>query len=214
VDDETKKRVARFYDLFSQEYSRIYFHELDHKPFDRDMLDTFSSSVSANGTVCDIGCGPGEIAAYLRSRGCTVIGIDISEEMVREARRLSPDISFEIGDMTHLRFPDNFLAGIAAFYAIVHCTYDDAKDAFYEFYRVLQPNGVLLLTFHIGTEVLRIEKGTSEIVAVDFRFLDPDIIGQKLTEVGFTIEEIKVRPPYPEIEYQSKRAYMLARKRK
>ncbi len=214
MDHETKKRIARFYDAFSQEYSRMYFHELDYKPFDRDLLDKFSSSVKTHGTVCDIGCGPGEIAAYLRSQGCTVIGVDLSEAMIHEARTLSPDISFEVGDMTHLRFADNFLAGITAFYAIVHCTYDDAREAFREYYRVLQSDGMLLLSFHAGTEILRIEKGTTEVVAVDFRFLDPDVIGQKLHDVGFTIEEITLRLPYPEVEYQSRRAYILARKRK
>jgi ubiquinone/menaquinone biosynthesis C-methylase UbiE len=214
MDSETKKTIAEFYNLFSAEYSQKYFHELDHKPFDREVLDTFCSMIPAHGTVCDIGCGPGEIAVYLRSHGCKVIGIDLSEEMIREARRLSPDIPFEVGDMTRLRFADNSLAGITAFYAIVHCTYDDALDAFREFHRVLQAGGILLLTFHIGTDVLHLEKGTTEVVAVDFRFLDPAEISRRLVEAGFTIEERTTRPPYPDVEFNSTRAVIRALKRK
>jgi ubiquinone/menaquinone biosynthesis C-methylase UbiE len=213
VDSETKKNIARFYDIFSAEYSEKYFHELDRKPFDREILDTLSEIVGPDGLICDVGCGPGEIAVHLHSRGCTVVGIDISEEMIREAKRLSPDIQFEVGDMTRMRFGDNFFDAITAFYAIVHCTYDDARDAFREFYRVLCDGGVLLLAFHIGDEVIHLEKGASEVVGVDFRFLDPERISRELAEVGFTVEDIKIRSPYPGVEYQSRRAYIRARKK-
>jgi ubiquinone/menaquinone biosynthesis C-methylase UbiE len=214
MDDVTKETIARFYDIFSAEYSQKFFHELDHKPFDREVLDVFCSMIQSHGPVCDVGCGPGEIAVYLKAHGCTVIGVDISEEMIREAQRLSPDIPFEVGDMTQLRFADNSLAGITAFYAIVHCTYDDARDAFHEFYRVLQAGGVLLLTFHIGTDVLHVEKGTIKVVAADFRLLDPEEISRRLVDTGFIIEESKIRPPYPDVEYQSNRAIIRARKKK
>lgn len=212
MDGEKKKTIARFYDIFAPEYSQKYFHELDFKQFDREILDIFSSLVSTRGMVCDVGCGPGEIAVYLRSRGCAVMGIDISEEMIREAKKLSPDIPFEVGDMTHLRFTGNSLAAITAFYSIVHCTYDDALEVFREFFRVLQPDGAVLLAFHVGNEVLSVEKGTTETAAVDFHFLDPAIICRKLTETGFILQSVTEREPYPDVEYQSRRAYIVARK--
>ncbi len=214
MDNDKKKNIARFYDVFSAEYAAMYFHELDSKPVDRHLLDEFSALVSNRGIVCDAGCGPGEIAVYLRSRGCSVVGVDISGEMIGAAKRLTPDIQFEVGDMTRLRFSDNCLAGITAFYAIVHCTYDDALEIFREFHRILQPAGRLLLSFHIGEEVMNVEKGSAEKAEIDFHFLDPVLICKKLDEAGFTIDGVTEREPYPDVEYQSRRAYIRASKRK
>ena len=48
---------------------------------------------------CDMGCGPGHVARYLHERGVPVCGVDLSPELVKLARRLTPDIPFEQGDM-------------------------------------------------------------------------------------------------------------------
>ena len=46
------------------------------------------------GLVCDMGTGPGHIARYLYTQGAEVCGIDLSPEMVAQARRLNPEIEF------------------------------------------------------------------------------------------------------------------------
>ncbi len=57
------------YDRVADEYARRIFDELDHKPFDREILDGFADAVRGLGPVCDLGCGPGQVARYLRARG-------------------------------------------------------------------------------------------------------------------------------------------------
>jgi hypothetical protein len=49
-------------------------------------------------------------------------------------------------------------------------------------------------------------------ITMDFFFFQPPAIQRHLEAAGFTIEEIIEREPYPEVEYQSRRAYMFARK--
>jgi SAM-dependent methyltransferase len=89
--------VESSYDVIAGEYAKHYADELTRKPFDRKMLDWLIEKVGTLGGICDLGCGPGQIAAYLASRGTTVCGIDLSEEMVRTARRLNPGLLFEQG---------------------------------------------------------------------------------------------------------------------
>jgi trans-aconitate methyltransferase len=64
------------------------------------------------GDVCEMGCGPGQVAGYLRDAGLAkLFGLDLSPRMVEQAQRLNPDISFQVGDMLALEVvhPDEFL---------------------------------------------------------------------------------------------------------
>jgi ubiquinone/menaquinone biosynthesis C-methylase UbiE len=132
--------------------------------------------------------------------------------MIQEAGRLSPDIEFKRGDMLHLVLPDETLAGIAAFYAIVHFTEDQVRTAFREFHRVLSPGGILLTAFHIGNETLHVEEAFGRKVSMDLMFFNPDRIREFLIEAGFQIAESHIRYPYPDVEYPSRRSYLLALK--
>jgi hypothetical protein len=82
------------YDAIAEEYAEKFFDELDGKPFDREVLDRFAASVKDPGPVCDLGCGPGQIARYLAGRGVGAFGIDASVSMAATARRLNPTLDF------------------------------------------------------------------------------------------------------------------------
>jgi trans-aconitate methyltransferase len=93
------------YDRVADEYVRRIFEELQHKPLDRQLLDRFAASVRDVGLVCDMGCGPGHVARYLHEHGVQVCGVDLSAEMVDRARRLTPAVEFQQGDMMALDTP-------------------------------------------------------------------------------------------------------------
>src|SRR5258708_38972909 len=105
-----------------------------------------------------MGCGPGDVARYLRERGAQVCGIDLSSAMVERARRLNPGIDFRQGDMLALSAEDGTWAGISAFYSIIHIQRGDVVRALREVRRVLQPGGVLLLAFHIGDGTVHLDE--------------------------------------------------------
>ena len=73
------------YDRVADEYADQFRDELDAKPFDRKMLDWLIEQVAELGLICALGCGPGQIARYLRRRGAKTCGIDLSVEMVKRA---------------------------------------------------------------------------------------------------------------------------------
>jgi SAM-dependent methyltransferase len=210
--DGLTRSIRESYDRLADEYARRLFHELEHKPLDRELLNRFAAQVAGLGEVCDMGCGPGHVARYLRDAGAKVFGLDLSPRMLEQAQQLNADISFLQGNMTSLDLPAGSLAGIAAFYAIVNLPKESLRAVFQEMYRVLQSGGLLLLAFHSGDGRLHLDELWGLPVAMDFFFFEPIAIRQELESSGFVVEETVERGPYPEVEYPSRRAYLFARK--
>jgi len=206
------RQIAAVYDAVAARYADHFSGELDRKPFDRAWLDRLAALCAGLGPICDLGCGPGQVAAYLRGRGADVFGADLSEAMLREARRRNPGIAFERQDMLDLTLPAGSLGGIAAFYAIVHFDLGQTETAFRGFHRALRPGGFALVAFHIGDEPKHVAEFLGEPVAVDFAFFRPDDVVDRLAAAGLGVEEVTIRYPYPDVEYPSQRAYVLARK--
>jgi SAM-dependent methyltransferase len=215
MDREANSPIQEGYDQVAAEYAKKFFTELDHKPFDRLLLDRFIAEVKGRGAVCDMGCGPGAVARYLHDQGLEeVVGVDLSPQMVRQAHVLSPMLHFQTGDMCALDISDNAWVGIAAFYSIIHVSREHAVEALAELKRVMVPGGLLLLAFHIdmGKKHVHLEEFFDKKVSIDFVFFQVQEMRKYLKKAGFINIEVFERPPYPEIEYQGPRAYIFARK--
>ena len=211
---EKLSQVQSSYDVLADEYARRIYGELQYKALDRQLLDRFADSLRGVGTACDLGCGPGHIARYLHDHGVQVCGMDLSEGMIACARRLNPGIQFAQADMRSLPAGDNVWAGIAAFYAIVNLPHGDVVQALGEMIRVLQPSGQLLLSFHIGEDNQQVEENLWNLgVALEMTLFRVSTVTAYIRNAGFAIDEIIEREPYaPEVEYQSRRAYIFASK--
>jgi SAM-dependent methyltransferase len=97
-------------------------------------------------SVIDIACGKGTTAIYLARRyGCRVTGIDISEDLISEARRLKKrkgvgdKVNFRVGDALDMPFPDNEF-DVAISQAMLILVSDKIK-AVKEAMRVTRPGG-------------------------------------------------------------------------
>lgn len=200
------------YDRVAADYVHHIYDELKCKPIDREILDRFAGQLRGRGTVCDMGCGPGQIARYLADRGLPMIGVDLSPGMLAQAAMLNPDIPFSPGNMLALDIADGSWAGIVAFYAIIHIPPEEVVLALREMRRVLQPDGLLLLSFHMGTGGLHETDMWGHEVEMDFWFFESDEMIGYLEQAGYRVLEVIEREPYaPEVEYQSRRSYILAR---
>lgn len=207
ADEENTTRAS--YNRIASAYAAHFADEFDHKPLERRLLTEFAAA-NAPGLIADIGCGPGQAAAYLSGCGSDVVGVDLADEMVAQARRLYPALRFEQADMRALPFADGALAGIVALYCLIHLAPDEIPAALAEFRRTLRPGGALLVSFHIGEETRHVEEMLGEAVNLDFRFFTPDAMRQWITHAGFTVSQVIEREPYPEVEVQTRRAYILA----
>ena len=206
--------LKRSYDRVAEDYAEQFRGEMEKKPFDRKMLDWLSEKVGDRGVICDMGCGPGQIARYLRDRGAKVCGVDLSPLMVERALLLNPDIPFQQGDMLGLtEVADNSYGGVAAFYSIVHVPRPAVVQALRELKRGLCPGGILLLTFHLGQEIIHRHEWWGKAVSLDFIFFEREEMKGYLTAAGFELQEVIERDPYREdVEHQSRRAYIFAQK--
>ncbi|HKT69398.1 MAG TPA: methyltransferase domain-containing protein [Terriglobales bacterium] len=210
---DRRERTRASYDVVAEEYAARIYGELAGKPFDREWLDDFAQRTRPLGPVCDLGCGPGQIARYLHERGARCFGLDLSFGNLKQARRLNSVLEFVQGDMMVLPFADETLGGIAAFYSIIHLERDQVLLALREMCRVLCPGGWLLLAFHLGTGTLHEDQLWG--YAVDFdatMFSLPEVV-QHAAQAGLVVKRAVERDPYaPEVEYQSRRGYILARR--
>lgn len=205
-------KIAAVYDAVAREYAGAFRGEHEKKPLDREMLTRFVQEVGGRGPVWDFGCGPGQTTEYLRDLGVEACGLDLSEKLIDEARAARPDITFRTGNLLDLKFEDESIAGIVCFYAIVHFSEDQVEKALGEMFRVLQPGGLLLLTFHIGDETMHIDEFLGRKTDIDFMFFTTGFITGRLAKCGFERVEVVERDPYPGVEYRSRRAYVLAGK--
>jgi SAM-dependent methyltransferase len=204
--------VRASYDAVADEYTRRIAGELAHKPFDRELLDRFAAGVRGAGPVWELGCGPGHVARYLHERGVEVCGVDLSAAMVAEARRANPGVDFRQGDLRALDVADATLAGLVAFYSIIHLPRTQVTAALRGMRRALRPGGPLLLAFHVGDGTVHLDEWWDRPVRLDFEFFGSQEMAGYLRSAGFQVEQVVERDPYPEVDHPSRRANVLARR--
>jgi len=204
--------IERMYDTVAKEYAETFSGEHEKKPKDQEILHRFSQEIGDRRPVWDFGCGPGQTTKYLKDLGVDISGVDLSARILEQARTIHPEIHFQKGNILELQFDDDAIGGIVAFYAIVHFTEEQVEIAFREVFRVLQPDGLFLFTYHIGHDTIRIEEFLGRKTDIDFMFFATDFIYSCLKKIGFIKIEIIEREPYPGVEYESRRAYVFARK--
>jgi ubiquinone/menaquinone biosynthesis C-methylase UbiE len=210
--NQTSDYIRACYDTVAREYAERFAGELAHKPLDRELLERFASLVHGRGKIYDLGCGPGQATAFLHGRGVEVCGVDLSPALLHEAGQRHPGVAFVPGDMLALACPDASLAGLIAFYSILHFSPPDRRRALAEMHRILQPGGLLLLAFHLGEGSIHVEEFLGHTVALHFLLFTAQSVTDELVQAGFEAVEAIERDPYPNVEYPSRRAYLFARK--
>ncbi|HLJ32581.1 MAG TPA: class I SAM-dependent methyltransferase, partial [Ktedonobacteraceae bacterium] len=101
--------------------------------------------------IVDIGCGPGRDALLLAQMGFTIVGTDLSDAMLDEARKRTHEqpeaehITFRRMDMRHLEFADASYAGLWVSASFLHIPKRENLAALQEFARVLPTGGAITL---------------------------------------------------------------------
>ena len=114
--------------------------------------------------------------------------------------------------MRNLAFDNETVAGIAAFYSIIHIPRDEIPAVLLEQRRLLRPGGLLLLAFHVGDRVEHVDEFLGEAVSLDFVFFTRAEMEDHLDTAGFELIWSRQRRPYPDVEAQTERAYLLSRR--
>lgn len=103
-----------------------------------------AAAVRAGRRVLDVGTGPGLVAAAVRERGGTAIGIDFSDAMLSVARQTYPDIEFRAADAESLPFHNGEFDAVVSNFVIHHL--GQPQKALAEARRVLRDGGKIAFT--------------------------------------------------------------------
>lgn len=203
-------RTRHGYDLTARTYAERFHEHLRAKPLDRAMLAGFAGLVERDGIVADIGCGSGATTQLLTDLGLDVVGIDLSPNMIAEARDRIPGVPFHVGSMTNLEFDDGRFHGICAWYSVIHIPDEQLSHVFAEFRRVLRPYGWLLLAFQVGERPRVFHEMFGQHVSLTFYRRQPDTVALLLEQAGFTPYAGLVREPDDDGFESTPHAYLMA----
>ncbi|MFJ1791767.1 class I SAM-dependent methyltransferase [Kitasatospora griseola] len=189
--DDWLTDIRDSYDTVAADYADRMRGVLAGAPYLRAALALFADlvKVGGGGPVADVGCGPGHVTAHLHGLGLDAFGIDLSPAMIEVARRDRPDLRFEVGSMTDLDLADESVAGLLAFWSLIHLPDDAVRAVFDRFRRVLRPGGPLLVGFHVGTgSRLKTQGYGGHPMKVHVHRRRPDRVAAWLRDAGFTVE--------------------------
>jgi phosphatidylethanolamine/phosphatidyl-N-methylethanolamine N-methyltransferase len=123
--------------------------------FDRGRQAAIAAAEQVGGRILEVGVGTGiSLPGY--SPANRIVGIDLSEAMLRKAQErvaelsLSNVVRLEVMDAEHLSFADESFDVVAAHHVVSTCPNPEA--ALDEFARVLRPGGEIILISRVGAE--------------------------------------------------------------
>ncbi len=135
-------------DIYNK-FASQFADKLDKIP-ETTQLDEFIAMLPPQATVLDLGCGAGRDSEYLHQKGLQVIAVDLSENLIAEAKKRRPQIDFRVMDMENLDFPRETFDGIWSKLTIIHVARETLPMILADIYKLLKPGGVLMIETKAG----------------------------------------------------------------
>jgi uncharacterized protein YceH (UPF0502 family) len=187
--------------------------DLDDLPFERWLLDRVAAHAGTD-PVVEVGCGPGHVTAYLAEAGADATGLDLTPEMVAQARERHPDGVYEVGDLRTLMRPVNGSgwAAVLAWYSLIHLAASELPGALGALTRPMSPGGLLVLALHAGAEVRHHDTWFGHDVDLDVVLHEPADVVAVVERAGLVDVEWYRRGPVTARGETTERLYVVARK--
>lgn len=150
--------------IFKEELAEVYDRIYSDKDYALEcnfLEDIFKKySQSSIKSILDAGCGSGNHAILLSDRGYDVVGFDLSEMMIGQAKKKSEKIEnldFHVMDMRNFQFGCKFDACICMFAVMGYLTEThDVQKALANIRKHLKEGSLFIFDFWNGLAVLRI----------------------------------------------------------
>lgn len=178
--------VRRAYSQRAAEYVGVLGEMATVHPLDELLVSNWAKAV--DGPLLDAGSGPGHWTQHLAAQGIDTEGIDLVPEFVASARSAYPEVRYTVGSVDALPHDDASLAGVLAWYSLIHHEPDRIAQPLAEFARVLRPGGGLLVGFFEGTELRQFDHA----IVGAFRW-PIGALSAELLATGFEIIETHTR---------------------
>lgn len=100
--------------------------------------------------VLDAGCGTGRIAIELARRGCQIVGVDLDEEMLKQARKKAPELVWQQGDLSTITLDQAFASIVLAGNVMIYLTPGTEAAVLLNMAKHLAPGGLLVAAFELA----------------------------------------------------------------
>ncbi len=151
--------------------------------------------INSGETLLDVGCGTGYFSDMAFKQGIDVIGIDASDEFIKQAKKRNAGIRFSSGEMEELQFEGNTFDFVCGFNSYQYAA--NIKNAFTEAKRVLKDKGKLVVMIwgnKEDCEALTYLKAIGSLLpppppgaAGPFALSENQLLERTIEEVGFKI---------------------------
>jgi SAM-dependent methyltransferase len=135
--------------------------------------------------ILDVGCGPGRDLRWFIENGVHAFGVDLSNGMLLEARRVQRSALGQM-EMRRLAFASGSFAGVWCNAALLHLPKTEVPKALAEISRVLAPGGIFILSLQKGNGE-GFETGQNENTVRYFARYTPQEMEQFLAQAGFLV---------------------------
>lgn len=198
--------LNELYSSVATKYVDTFMNDLTDAPW----LDRFMELLPRFGKILDAGCGPGNFSRYLANRGFQVTGIDISRGMIREAKKLVPDVRFAVMDMCNLPYHANTFDGILAAYSFLHIPKNLAEPTLLGFRRILVPRGILCLMVKEGRGEHFLPATLAEGKTCYTQLWEEKEVIRVLSKCSFAVVDKQKAAPTSPYEFQFTKLFFLA----
>jgi uncharacterized protein len=206
-------KVRAAYADVAVSYAEHLCDELAGLPFESWLLHRVVE-LADGAPVIDAGTGPGHVAAFLAQAGADVTGLDFTPQMVDEARRRYPGVSYQVGDLRRLMRPTTYdgWGAVLAWYSLIHLAASELPPAIDSLVRPVRPNGWLVLALHAGADVRTVTDWFGHEIDLDLVLHDVADVVAIVARAGLRDIEWYHRGPVTARGETTQRLYVLARK--
>lgn len=221
MNKEEQKSATRVFDAYAGYYDLLY-KDKDYAAEVAYVHQQLARQGGRCGSLLELGCGTGRHAVEFLKLGYSVCGVDLSENMVRQAVERAARITegarldFRVGDVRTVRLGRKFDTVLSLFHVMSYQTQDsDLQAAFDTAAEHLNSGGLFLFDFWYGPAVLsdppavRIKRMADESRRIT-RLAEPDIdhVASVVT-VNYEIQvELSNRQPVTKLRESHRMRYL------
>ncbi|MCP3683454.1 MAG: methyltransferase domain-containing protein [bacterium] len=168
----------------------------------------FMSNIPKNGKILDIGCGFGRDCKVFSENGFSVVGVDLSENMIDAAKGLN-GVKFTVMDLRNLKFQKNYFNGAWANAVLLHIRKKDIKKVLLGIHNVLKKGSILFISVKEGTKEVLLKDSRYDDLPKFYAYYKKKELTELLKHAGFEIIDAyyKKMPAYSKVG--SKRNIMI-----
>lgn len=135
-----KESIKIYFDSIAKGYAK---YQRKFKYYYKDISKYFNFYLNEDDSILEVGCGNGTLLSRLI--GNNKVGIDFSEEMIKEAKELFPDLEFYVQDAENIKLDKKFdviiLSGVIGYF-------DNLTEVFESLKKVCYPHTRILISYY------------------------------------------------------------------